>query len=626
MLHRPRRFVRVAVPLALLVTGLAACTDDAGASGDPKDSAESLATALNDGDLTSVDFDNGPDAQAEWKKLVSGMGDSTPTYSVGDVTEDGDSANATMQVSWALDGAEWSYDTEATLSRSGDDWLPEWSPKLIAPMLKQGERLSVSEVSAKRGEILGDGNTEIVHDRPVVRLGLDKAHLPKSKETSSARELAALVDVDADDYVEKVKAYGSDAFVEAIVLRKADAAGIDPDAFGRIPGASQIADTMSLAPTREFAAPILGSVGEATAELIKQSDGELAVGDETGLSGLQERYDEQLRGTTGLTVNAVTKSGEERELYSSKPESGKPLKTTLDVDAQTIAESALSDIGSPSALVAIEPSSGDILAAASGPGSEGYSTATIGQYAPGSTFKVVTSLALLRNGYSIDDLLDCSPTATVNGKQFKNYDDYPSTALGMVSMRTAIANSCNTAMIHEESKVSQQDLSDAAASLGLGEDHDTGFSSYFGDVPDSAPETEHAASMIGQGKVQASPLAMAIVAASVADGSTVVPTLVRGHPAEQPSRETPLSKDEAAKLRTLMRGVVTEGSGSFLASLPGQPIGAKTGTAEYGDATHTHAWMIAARGDLAVAVFVEDGESGSGTAGPILEDFLSSYR
>jgi len=73
-----------------------------------------------------------------------------------------------------------------------------------------------------------------------------------------------------------------------------------------------------------------------------------------------------------------------------------------------------------------------------------------------------------------------------------------------------------------------------------------------------------------------------------------------------------------------MRGVVTRGSASFLADLPGAPVLAKTGTAEFGTGTppRTHAWMVAVHGDLAVAVFIDVGESGSSTAGPILERFL----
>jgi cell division protein FtsI/penicillin-binding protein 2 len=88
-----------------------------------------------------------------------------------------------------------------------------------------------------------------------------------------------------------------------------------------------------------------------------------------------------------------------------------------------------------------------------------------------------------------------------------------------------------------------------------------------------------------------------------------------------------LTADEARSLQTMMRAVVSDGSGTLLRSLQPPPVIAKTGTAEYGTTKDTptlptHAWMIAAQGDLAVAVFVATGESGSHTAGPILEAFL----
>ena len=116
---------------------------------------------------------------------------------------------------------------------------------------------------------------------------------------------------------------------------------------------------------------------------------------------------------------------------------------------------------------------------------------------------------------------------------------------------------------------------------------------------------------------------MAAVAGSVAAGRTVVPRLLADTDVTaQPSE--PLTAREAAFLQDLMRGVVRAGSGAFLADVPGAPVLAKTGTAEFGDdePLRTHAWMIAAQGDLAVAVFVEVGESGSRTAGPVLEEFL----
>jgi cell division protein FtsI/penicillin-binding protein 2 len=276
-----------------------------------------------------------------------------------------------------------------------------------------------------------------------------------------------------------------------------------------------------------------------------------------------------------------------------------------------------------------------VLAAASGPGSKGYNTATFGQYAPGSTFKVVSALALLRSGLTPASPVSCTPTITVDGKQFKNYSDYPSGRLGRISLRDALANSCNTGFISQHERLKGKDLTDAAASLGVGVDHDLGFPVYFGEVPRPASETEGAADMIGQGKVLASPMAMAAVAASVSKGDTVVPRLVTGvgdddtvGGASEPDLAAPLTPAEAGELRAMMRAVVAEGSGALLQSVQPPALIAKTGTAEYGSKAPlpTHAWMIAAQGDLAVAVFVATGESGSRTAGPILQSFLRAAR
>jgi cell division protein FtsI/penicillin-binding protein 2 len=93
-----------------------------------------------------------------------------------------------------------------------------------------------------------------------------------------------------------------------------------------------------------------------------------------------------------------------------------------------------------------------------------------------------------------------------------------------------------------------------------------------------------------------------------------------------------LTAAEAGKLRAMMRAVVTEGSGAVLQPVQPPRVIAKTGTAEYGTrpsaggSLPTHAWMIAAQGDLAVAVFVATGQSGSQTAGPILKAFLQAAK
>jgi cell division protein FtsI/penicillin-binding protein 2 len=119
---------------------------------------------------------------------------------------------------------------------------------------------------------------------------------------------------------------------------------------------------------------------------------------------------------------------------------------------------------------------------------------------------------------------------------------------------------------------------------------------------------------------------MAAVVASVAAGETVIPHLVDSQQATSTGK--PLTELEARQLREMMRAVVNEGSGRVLGDLSGPVVLAKTGTAEYGRSNplKTHAWMIASQGDLAVAVFVNDGESGSATAGPLLRTFLTKAR
>ena len=627
-----RGFTAVLVSLVVGAGALAGCTGTGGPTA--QDAARSLATALSKGSLTGVRFTAGTtpaQAQKTWKAATDPLGPVRPTVRVQALSGGSDGAPATATLSWTWQlsrssGTPWAYQTKAELTKAGTAWRVAWRPSLVHPQLRGGEHLDSSTVAADRGDILGADGAKIVRPRPVYRLGIDKAQVPAARAVAAARVLARRVGIDVASYVDQVHKAAPKAFVQAIVLRPADAKPLLDAGIGDLKGVGVLSDTTPLAPSREFARAILGSVGPVTAEIVSKSHGAYRAGDEAGLSGLESRYDEQLRGRPGLVVDAVDAKGAKRQLFRTDPVAGKPLVTTLDARLQSVAERALSRVRPASGLVAIRPSTGDILAAASGPGSNGLNTATDGRFAPGSTFKVVSSLALLRAGVTPSTTMTCPARTVVDGKTFKNYSDYPTSGIGRIPLRTAVANSCNTAFVTARDRVRQSDLADAAASLGMGVDHDLGFPAFFGSVPTEAgSETEHAATLIGQGKVLASPMSMATVAASVARGTTVVPRLLPDVPvsAKGSAAKAP-TPQEAAELRLLMRGVVTSGSGTFLRSLPGPPVLAKTGTAEFGDATppRTHAWMIAVHGDLAVAVFVDVGESGSGTAGPVLEQFL----
>ena len=638
----------VSVLTAALAFSLVSCSADKPA---PDDAAAELARGLAEADVSASAFTVGTPEQVntELETLLAGMGPVRPAVSVAGVDEDpedDDAATARLAYAWDINGdstPDWNYETSAMLRLDDDGaWQVEWAPSVLFEPLQDGDRLvRTANAVNPRADILDRNGKPLMGARPVLRIGINKPDVPAGLQASSAAALAELAGLDPAAYTAQVEASGPEAFVEAIVQR-AEAEGpvmiADVDA---IPGAVALPAERVLAPTRDFARALLGTVGEATAELIEESEGRLAAGDSAGLSGLQQQYDAQLRGSDGVDITVESADGASTSVMSLDPEPGTSVQTTLDPGLQTLAESVLADEPSASAIVAIQPSTGEILTVANGPGSEGQQTALLGQYPPGSTFKTATALAMLRTGATPEATVQCPAELTVDGRTFANVPGYPAAATGSIPLRTAFANSCNTAFLNARESVSQQNLASAAADLGIGVEASIGTPAFFGSVPADAEGTTHAASMIGQGEILVSPLAMAVAGASISAGERVAPTLIRGgaadgaatdSPAPSPSPDTAspapapgnLTAAEAESLRQMMRAVVTEGGVQMLREVPGDPVLAKTGTAEFGseDPPQTHAWVLAVQGDLAVAVFVEQGERGSTSGGPLMKAFL----
>ncbi|MET3175373.1 UNVERIFIED_ORG: cell division protein FtsI/penicillin-binding protein 2 [Arthrobacter sp. UYCu721] len=655
---------KLSLAIAGLILGasLVACDDGRGGA---ESAAKQFASALSTLDVGSVAFD-GKDsgvAKQQVQDVFKALEPDKPTVAAGELTLDGDTATVPLNYTWNIGTGEWKYTVAAEFTKSGDKWLAVWNPATLVPGLADNEILSKGTQSPQRADILGAGDAKLVTYRPVVSVGIDRLLLGSADAATSAAKLAELVGVDPAAYAQQVATSGAEAFIWAITLRD-EGRTITDAQITAIPGARAIPEAQPLAPSRTFARAVLGTVGEATAEQIEASGGVLTAGDVTGVGGLQQQYDAQLRGTDAVVIRAqradltreqIQAAGTDprRVVFEMAPTPGTPLKTTLDPNLQSLAESTLAGVGPASAIVALRPSTGAVLAAASGPGSNGYNTAMLGQYAPGSTFKIVDSLAMLRNGLTPDSKVECTPTLTVDGRTFKNAEGYPETSLGSVALRDAFAHSCNTAFIAARDTVTQAQLEAAAVATGVAvEAPSLGAAAFLGSVPGEAAGTEHAASMIGQGKVLLSPLAAAIMAGSVGKGSPVSPQLVLNPDAgaapadtsggttadagappssvtpEAPSQasDQPITAAEAAALSDMMRAVVTSGHAGFLSTVPGAPVGAKTGTAEFGKETppKTHAWIVAVHGDLAVAVFVEDGGLGATTSGPLLKQFLAA--
>jgi len=493
-------------------------------------------------------------------------------------------------------------------------WALSPSPSTIHPDLTSGNRIRRERVLPARAPILDRNGRKLAWSQPIVRVGLEAG----KSDAAAAKKLAGIVGTDGTTLAKTLAGAAKGQFVEAILLRKTEYAAV-AKRVAAVKGVTLQDDVRALASTAAFARGVLGTVAPATKETLANAGDSASASDEVGSFGLQYTFQKQLAGTSTTAVRIVdTATGKVvTTIASTKGTAGKPLTTTLDYMVQAAAEKAVAQsTGHKASMAVVQPSTGQILAVANGPASRNDNPAMLGHYAPGSTFKIVTSSALLKTGLTANSSVPCTTSITVDGRTFVNYDALPVT--GTMTLRRAFELSCNTAFISQREKVAGSALPEMASTYGIGSTGwDLPVDAFSGSVPTPATATELAASMIGQAKIIVSPLAMAEVAGAVKSGATNSPTLIKG---AAPGSATPLPTATATALRSMMRSTVTNGTGSVLA---GQgDVGAKTGTAEIG--TKTNAWMVGFRGDLAFAVVVEGGSSGGHDAGPLVKTLLSN--
>ena len=533
------------------------------------------------------------------------------------VKESARAARGRLRLTWQVPGiGPFSYTSQVSLRGDEGRWHIRWAPQLVHPGLVAGERLGTVREPRARGEILDRRGRPLMSAKPVKRMGVVAGEV--EDPAGVAQRLSELLDVDAEPLERAIRSGGREQFVEAVALRLDEAERVE-EKVEALPGGEVVTGTAQLAPTRAFARAVLGAVGRITSEQLKELGDGYAPTDEVGQWGLQRRFDRQLRGRPRA---AVVERREEVPVDTLLERPGRPgldLRTTLDRDVQAAAEKALGEEGGRNrALVAVQPSTGDVLAVANRPVDDTYNRAFEGTYPPGSAFKVVTTAALLRaRGLTPDTPIDCPRTRIVGGRLFRNFEG-GSGRIGPFSR--SFGESCNTAFVGLSRQLEARELTLTARTFGLGREIDAGLPAFGGRVRLSEDPAALAAAAIGQDGVLASPLSLASIVATVADGRWRAPRLLLGRRA---AVGRPLPDEELRDLRSLTRQVVTDGTAAALAAVSGEVHG-KTGTAEYGrgNPPPTHAWFIGYRGDLALAVLVEGGRSGGEVAVPIAGRFL----
>jgi len=597
-------------------------------------SADRFAVAWSQRDVKDLPYAgrSADQVAASFKSTTAGLGRAPVKVTVTSLTRAGDQAKGILTVSWTVaEGSAWAYPMPITLQRnkSSQTWavVARDGASMWAPGLSAQTKLSATRTWGKRGDVLDRKGTPILAVGKVYDIAIDPARA--SADTVTALE--QLVKEPAGSLVTRyraARAAGSNAAVPVVTYREADFQAVRAQ-LDSLVGVVYPSREQPLAPSGPtFARPLLGSYGPVTAEAIQKGAGRYVNGDFAGLSGLQGQYDQVLGGTAGVEVTASDKPG--APLFEKPAKDGAPITLTLDTKTQSAAEAALVGSGKvPSALVAVDVATGDLLAVANSP-AVGLDRALLSRYAPGSTLKVATTYSLLTKGLTPSKPVLCPPTVVVDGRTMRNYENE---ALGLVPFSVDFAHSCNTAFVGLAATMGNSDVHDAAAALGVG----TGWGKHLGiagafsgSVPVATSKTERAATAFGQARTSVSPASLAVVAASVARGSYIEPALIRTPAVAGADRAPkPLDAKAAGELRDLMRLVVTNGTATpVLGSVAGTPIYGKTGTAEYGtkNPPATRAWFIGWQGQVAFAVLVEEGKSGATVAAPIAKAFLANLQ
>ncbi|MCR5413162.1 MAG: hypothetical protein K6F50_00345 [Kiritimatiellae bacterium] len=383
-----------------------------------------------------------------------------------------------------------------------------------------------------------------------------------------------------------------------------------------------------------------------------------------GREGMEYQYDSYLRSVPGedrLTVDVRGRTISRETLVPAGP--GCDLRLTLDIPLQRAVEAQLD--GCLGACVAIDPRDGAILACASAPSydlndfvpvltSAVYdrlrndpakpllNRATAGTYPPGSTFKPVTALAGLESGWPRESTYLCSGAYELGGMRIRCGRTW---GHGPENVIHALRDSCNPFFCNLGQKAGTNAVMTAARKFGLGERTGVDFPT---DAPGVVPDEEWklarygtkwypgdlAQMSLGQGMLLVTPLQLACVAGALGTGRLVTPHFNF----DMPSRAFPLDfrRRDLDVVREGMRRVVADGTGRLAGKGVDARIIGKTGTAEVGEGARRrkNTWFIAyaeptgtsrGRSPVALALLVENGESGGGTAAPKVCEILKSF-
>lgn len=539
--------------------------------------------------------------------------------------------------------------------------------------LSMQNSLRLEVVNPARGLIYDKNGTILVENQPIYSITITPARFDEEKIPL----LAELLDIEETEIRKKVteaQEYSWHRTSRLFTEVSFESFSSIQENLWQLPGIGHQIESKRHYPAEIQASHIMGYLREATREEYLENE-DLRLGDKIGKSGLEMVYDNYLRGEIGSEYIRVNAYGQELGSYENgvldiSPTKGSDLVTTLDADLQKLAEQLMQN--KRGGLVAIDPQTGGILSMVSAPQYDLsklagrmdfdywqeinqhphtplYNRAISSRQPPGSTFKPFMGLVALELGLITPQTEIYNPGYYSRGRRYGDLADP-----GNYNLEKAITYSSNTFFFWIMDRIASRGMLNTWSKLikdfGIGPENNIDLPyEVSGIVPDSTYMNERFGDRywgigdlmslgIGQGMVSASPLQMAVAAATIANGGyRVQPHIVSAvkDPKGQFQYTNPvfdkidwLDHNQLETVKRGMRGVVSTGGGRYYANLPDIEVAGKTGTAQnpYGE---DHGWFIAFapmdNPQIAIAVLMENSGYGSISAAPVASLIIEKY-
>ena len=540
------------------------------------------------------------------KKIYQGIDMSNMTIEIKDIKKSGSKRVIIYNTKMDASGGEITFDNEITLNNK-NGYKIEWSSNLIFPELEDTDKVRVSTSKPSRGKILDRNGKELAGDGTASSIGIVPRKLSENKD-EDINKIAELLGTTAETINKKLQAgwVTDESFVPLKTISSSDTEL--KDKLLQIKGVKISSTKVRYYSLGEAASQLTGYVQTITKEELEKNEGYTSTS-LIGKSGLEQKYEEKLKGKNGVEIYIEDKDGKRKQtLIKQDKVDGEDVKLTIDSNLQQKLYNELKN--DEGLFVVMNPSTGEILALVSTPSVDvnkmvlGVSTdewneisndektpmlARYSQkYCPGSTFKPITgAIGLSTNSLSVDDTFSYSGLSWQKDASWGTYNITTLTAYnGAKNLKNALIHSDNIYFAQAALKIGNKNMTSVLDKLKFNADIEFDINlakSQYSNDGKIDKETLLADTGYGQGQILINPVHMASIYSAFYNEGNMIKPYLEFKEEKEPTIlvENAFTKEASEEIKNDLIQVVENPEGTAKdMKINGVTIAGKTGTAE----------------------------------------------